>query len=352
MTLRRSRPQWIPIWTAAAGDTVIQTLSSGRSNDLARAMMTMILTVCTFDCPNVRMDLLQVGKAYITVHHHIYAEHGWMTAHQAADRGVGKLGVDIACDKVYCLSLHKGGNILVNTSEPLQQLPTHLVVATMGCHLELPLASQLMDSLIYPLNNLAKLEQIEGMDTGCRHFGPNDVTTQPNGELCLREDMDRREDWLPTPERRMQMTTSKPVLCPSICDTYTQQRINHDGTASNLWATSYPHSAGQSASAVGQALQDTKSAQEGREIAKQELSDTRTPIAGGDPKTYVPNPNPRGSAMEGILWDKGGNEQNIKTEIPPLEGIWNCPAEQNTLATDHTKTLSLRYSSSLPEGTK
>jgi len=60
--------KWIPINSVEAGDTVIQTLPSGRSDDLTGAQMTGVRTVCTFNCPKQKMDLLQVGEVYITAH--------------------------------------------------------------------------------------------------------------------------------------------------------------------------------------------------------------------------------------------------------------------------------------------
>jgi len=101
------------------GNTVVQPLPSGRSDDLSMALMTTILTVCIFDCPEAKIDLLQVGEAYITAHHHIYTDDRWMTARQAATNGLIKLWIDQACDRVYSLNLTQGGNILVNTTAQL-----------------------------------------------------------------------------------------------------------------------------------------------------------------------------------------------------------------------------------------
>jgi len=81
--------------------------------------MGNIHTVCTFDCPNNKMDLLQVGNAYITAHHHLLTDNGWMTARQAAAGGKGKLRIDHDCAIVYGLCLQEGGNILVDTTAQL-----------------------------------------------------------------------------------------------------------------------------------------------------------------------------------------------------------------------------------------
>jgi len=82
---------WIPIWHAARGDFVVQSLPSGKIEDLSSTTMTKIGTVCTFECPAGGIDIVQMGKACITAHHHIQTEDGWMTARQAAERGHGTL---------------------------------------------------------------------------------------------------------------------------------------------------------------------------------------------------------------------------------------------------------------------
>ena len=87
LVIKRSRASWIPIWTVKKGDVAVQSLPSGKIEDLSRAMMTPINTLCTFECPDAQIDLVQMGEAYITAHHHIHTEDRWMTAHQASDRG-------------------------------------------------------------------------------------------------------------------------------------------------------------------------------------------------------------------------------------------------------------------------
>jgi len=207
LVIKSSRANCFPIWTAVKGDIVVQSLSSGKSEDLSMAMMTTIRTVCIFDCPEAKIDLVQVGEAYITAHHHIHTENGWMTARQASNRGLGKLWINQACNRVYSLSLNQGGNILVNTTAQLPNSPTYLVAATMGCRLEPPSASQHKGSLTYPHSHLAKLEQIRGMDTGRKHFEPNEVTTELNGELCSRNHRDREKAGPLTQEDNQQRTT-------------------------------------------------------------------------------------------------------------------------------------------------
>jgi hypothetical protein len=179
--------KWIPIRLAEAGYTVIHTLFSGSFEDVSGAHMREIPTVCTFKCPNYKMDLLQVGDAYITAHHHLQTNSGWMTARQAAARGFGTLWVDYDCAIVYGLSLQYCGNILVNATAQLQLAPTLLVAATMGCCLEPPTETQITGSLTYPHHNMAKLGKINGMDKGLRHFEPYELSTTSNGELYLSD---------------------------------------------------------------------------------------------------------------------------------------------------------------------
>jgi len=109
-------------------------------------------------------------------------------ARHVATRGLGTLWLDRDCDIVYGLSLQQGGNILVNTTALLQHSPTLLMSATMGCCLKTPTDSQPTGSLRYPPHNLAKLWQIKVMDTGLKHFGPNELSIASNGKFYHRED--------------------------------------------------------------------------------------------------------------------------------------------------------------------
>jgi len=222
------------------------------------ARMTTIRTVCIFDCPVAKIDLLQVCEAYITAHHHIYTDNGWMAARQAAKSGLGKPWIDQACNRVYSLSLYQGGNILVNTTAQLQHLPTHLEAATMGCCLEPPSDSQPKGSLTYLHNYLGQLEQIRGMETGRKHFGPNEVTTELNGELCFRNDRDREEAWPLTQEEKQQKTTPGSTFGLSTYGTDTQQRVNFSGCATSFHSTSLPPDLDQTEAALTPLLQDAK----------------------------------------------------------------------------------------------
>jgi len=159
----RRRARWIPIEIAKKGGLVVQSLPSGNIDDLSRAMITSINTVCIFMCPDVKTDLVQMGGVYITAHHHIHTENGWMTARQAFNRGQGKIWTNHTCQRVYRLCLVGGGNIMVNTMALLQKAPTQLEAATMGCCFESPMDSQHIGSLTYPPDLLAELGQIGGM---------------------------------------------------------------------------------------------------------------------------------------------------------------------------------------------
>jgi len=108
LAARNCKVQWIPIWTAVKGDIVIQSLPQGTEEDLSAAVTTSIQTVCTFECTNTKSDLVQVGEAFITAHHQIHTNNGWMSARQAAENGCGKLWTDLACVRVYNLALTQG----------------------------------------------------------------------------------------------------------------------------------------------------------------------------------------------------------------------------------------------------
>jgi len=72
---------------------------------------------------------------------------------------------------------------MINTMAPLQQIPTQLEAATMGCRLETPNNSYLKGWLTYPDSLLAELEHYIGGAKGRKNFRANEVTTAPNGEL-------------------------------------------------------------------------------------------------------------------------------------------------------------------------
>jgi len=49
-------------------------------------VMTKIETVCTFGCSKDGIDIVRMGKALLTAHHHLQTAEGWMTALQAHRR--------------------------------------------------------------------------------------------------------------------------------------------------------------------------------------------------------------------------------------------------------------------------
>jgi len=112
-THKQNRAIWIPIVEAKKGDMVVQSLPSGKIEDLSRAVMTPINTVCIFESHDAKIDLVQMGAAYITAYQNIHTENGWMTARQASERGQGKLWTNLVCKRVYSLCLNGGGNIMV-----------------------------------------------------------------------------------------------------------------------------------------------------------------------------------------------------------------------------------------------
>jgi len=183
---RLEKASWIPIYSAEPGEIVVQTLPSGTIEDLTGALMTTIETACTFDCPAGRIDLVQMGDAIITAHHHIQTADGWMTARQAADMGHGSLLTNFVLPRVYNLCLEGGGNIIINTFATLQSALTLTTAATMGYRFEPAIDPQHHGSLTYPDNIRVSLGQISGMKYGRKHFKVNEVQTLPNGELLFK----------------------------------------------------------------------------------------------------------------------------------------------------------------------
>jgi len=125
---------WIPIYKAVQGVIVVQTLPSGKIEDLTGALMTPINTLCSFNCLNGSSDMVRMGKCDITAHHHIQTAEGWMMARQAAAQGHGELLPNFKIQSVYSLCLEGGGNILINTDQ--QEAMTLTTAATMGCRFE------------------------------------------------------------------------------------------------------------------------------------------------------------------------------------------------------------------------
>jgi len=215
------KASWIPIWTAKRGDVVVQSLPSGKIEDLSGALMTKIETVCTFECSAGGIDIVQMGEARITAHHHIQTEDGWMTARQAADMGHGALLTNLVLPRVYSLCLEGGGNIIINTTATPQNAPTQIAAATMGCCFESSIDPQHKGSLTYPDNIRARMGQIRGMEFGRKHFKANEVETQPNRELHFKTIPIKRVD-PPIPDEERLET----ILWPSMHDTTILQKAN------------------------------------------------------------------------------------------------------------------------------
>jgi len=121
-----------------------------------------------------------------------------MTARQAADRGLGKLLTNQTYQRVYSLCLEGGGNIIIDTTAPLQNALTQIEAATMGWRCEPSTDPQHTGALTHPDSIRAGVEQIRGMESGRKHFGSNEVKTDPNGELRFRYIQDHKRIDSPT----------------------------------------------------------------------------------------------------------------------------------------------------------
>jgi len=76
LVLGPEKASWIPIWRVGRGKMVVQSLPSGNIEDLSDVMMTKIKTVCTFECPASGINVVRMGGARITAHHHIQTSEG------------------------------------------------------------------------------------------------------------------------------------------------------------------------------------------------------------------------------------------------------------------------------------
>ena len=162
-----------------------------------------------------------------------------MTARQAGKSGLGKLWIDLACNRVYNLCLNQGGNILVETTAQLQHTSTYLEAATMGYCLESPSSTQPKGSPTYPQSYLTKLAGIQGMETGQKNFGLNELKTEPNGGICFRQNRDREEAWR-TQKGKQQETIPESTFEALTYGTEMKQRVNPPGPANLLPATTCP----------------------------------------------------------------------------------------------------------------
>ena len=132
LVLGPEKASWIPICRVGRGKMVVQSLPSGNIEDLTGATMTRVKTACS----ESGIDIVQMGKARITAHHHIQTSEGWMTARQATEMGHGALLTNRLLPSVFSLCLEGGGNIIINTTAAPQNVPTWIEAATMGCRFE------------------------------------------------------------------------------------------------------------------------------------------------------------------------------------------------------------------------
>jgi len=121
--------------------------------------VTTIETLYSFGRPAGEIDVVQIGKAFITANHHIETEDGWMTARQAADKGHGTLLTNYTYSKFYSLRLVGVGNILLDTSVTPDKALTQTEVATMGYCFEPSTDPQQKGSLTYPAPQEASLRE-------------------------------------------------------------------------------------------------------------------------------------------------------------------------------------------------
>jgi len=98
------------------------------------AQSATIEKVWTFGRRRDEIDIVQLGKAYITAHHPIHTVDGWMMASQAAAKGQGQVLSGRVYPKLYSLQLVTGGNIIIDTSTSPDLPSTHIEAATMGYH--------------------------------------------------------------------------------------------------------------------------------------------------------------------------------------------------------------------------
>jgi hypothetical protein len=132
--------------------------------------MTAIKTVCTFEGPDEGIDMVQIGEAFITAHHHVLTAEGWITARQATQHGRGRLISNVNLERVYNLLLEGGGNIIINTTSN-QEAPSITEAATMGYRIEETKDSELPGSLTYPQASLQRLGQHKGIRKDGNTFG-------------------------------------------------------------------------------------------------------------------------------------------------------------------------------------
>ena len=129
--------RWTPIRQAKRGCTVMQTLPSGNIGELRGAQTAILEHVLFFKDGGEDSDMIRIGMACIAANHPIRTDDGWTLASQAAPQDHGQLP-DREFSQLCCLKLHFGGNVLIKTSAPQDQVPTFIEAATMGYHFSPP----------------------------------------------------------------------------------------------------------------------------------------------------------------------------------------------------------------------
>jgi len=132
LILKAGVASWTQIGDARRGATVIQSLPSGNIGDVRGAQSATLEKVWEFEGGGDEIDIVQIGKAYITANHPILTVDGWMLASQAAAKGHGQFLSDREYAKLYSLQLVTGGNILINTYTSPGLPSVHTEAATMG----------------------------------------------------------------------------------------------------------------------------------------------------------------------------------------------------------------------------
>jgi len=174
---------WKKFYQIQRGELVVQSLPSGNIMDLTGALLTSVKTTCCFDTKKGGNDMVHLGMSTITPNHHVQTADGWMTASQAADKGLGVVQSS-PLERVYNLCLVGGGNILINTSSQ-PEVMIFTPAATMRYLFTPASGSQHHSSLSYPEDIQLHLGRRQDFSFGYARFGHGDVMTLPNGGLIF-----------------------------------------------------------------------------------------------------------------------------------------------------------------------
>jgi len=123
---------WTQIRDARCGATVIKSLPSGNVEDVSGAQSATLERVWLFEEGGDDIDMVQIGKAYLTADHPILTVDGWLLASQAAAKGYGQLPSERKFSQLCGLQLATGGNILINTSTTQDLASVYIEAATLG----------------------------------------------------------------------------------------------------------------------------------------------------------------------------------------------------------------------------